>query len=197
MKRFFLFIFLLSVLESAPGAAAQVQPGSPISPSTPARTPRLWLSAGLEGSENGFEAVGELSFRFDHAPVVLSVQHARQLPDFIGTTDTPLEAYHMTNVLASVVASNRVAAARLSAGVGYMTGIEHVGWSADKLVDGFLSRTGNFPEQAFSHVNLPLRADLLVTPSGVFGGGVFVQANVNPTRSFVSAGLQFALGNLR
>ncbi len=160
-----------------------------------ASLPGIWLSGGGGGSENGIHGVLGLSLHLPRNPFTFSVQYADGSQFF---DDAPLKKHRMVNALIGLSASESLLMGHLSVGIGYMEGIEHVGWRRDALVDGFLGRHGNFPERAFGHVNFPIRADALIKPfTNAIGIGPYVQASVNPTRSFVSFGIHLSIGNLR
>ena len=191
MKHLVFFAFLqLAVLLPCAARAQTVPALYPYSDHLPVH---FWGTGSLNIAENNFEAALELSARLPRPGVVFSVQHVRKLPDVIFETDTPIEDYSMTNAFVGAGMGNLAFYTRLSAGAGYLTGIEHVGWNEDEL-SGWLSSTGNFPRRRFGHVNVPIRLEGMLKPVRVGGFGLAAQYNLNPTHSFLSFSVTLSMG---
>lgn len=184
-------LLLAAALLALPSAQAQ----DSLALDRPSHDPvQMWLTGAAGGSENGLQGGFEVSLGFPAIGGAASVQYVEGA-QFL--SDAPLKNHRMVNVLFGWVLDEGPLRARVGAGLGYIDGVQHVGWARDKLVDGWLGDYCNCEESAFSGLNVPVRADVLVKPFGFGGAGVFVQANFNRAWSFSSFGLQVALGDLR
>lgn len=185
------FAFLALTLFAAPASVGQDR----LSLAAPSDVPLyVWLTGTAGGSENGLQGGVDLNIGF---PTVSGSATAQYVEGRQFLSDAPLKSHRMISVLYGWMIGDGPFLARVSAGVGYIGGVQHVGWDRDTLVDGWLGAYCNCPEAAFGHLNVPMRADVLVRPFGAMGAGIFIQANYNPTRSFVSYGIQVGLGKLR
>lgn len=157
--------------------------------------PDVWGTVGAGGSENGGHGSFELSISGASSPATVTVQYVEG-NQFL--SDAPFKKHHLYSILLGVRTSERLLTGRFLVGLGYIDGIEHVGWSRDKLDHCFIGCSGDFEERPFAHVNIPLRMEGLFHPFGNgIGSNLYVQANLNPTRSFVSFGLAVSLGKFR
>jgi hypothetical protein len=124
--------------------------------------------------------------------------------------------YEMTNVLFGVDRSYRFVQWRASAGVGRIDARHYPDWEESEYVAAtddcrsfcWGDREGLGESEAFDAWNVPLRAEVLLTPASrlfpwsepgprALGVGLFAQHNANAGRSFTTLGLTLGGGLFR